>query len=232
MNNLIPLEEQYGPEFVKLHNGFARKNSALNKMICTRGPAYLGFFTAVMDRMGDYSKTDFTLTFEELVEEMQNYFALYTTPREDLVKIISEYIDAGIFEKRVFVNRYTDIEEVRYCIPLTQDDLLDSRSQWYGKIAAPMKESNPEKKKLTDYIEREKEIHRQISKKNAAKRTYREQLNQELAKTDCDRKAAQVLNGLIEDCEKDISALYRKLHSQPVQTSSSQQGGDLNDVGE
>lgn len=230
MNALIPLEEQYGPEFVKLHNGFVRKNSALNKMICTKGPAYLGYFTAIMDVMGNYSKTDFALTFEELVEEIQNCFALYTTPEEDIAKIVNEYIDAGIIEKRVFVNRYTDGEEVRYGIPQTQEDLFDSRAQWFGKIVAPMKDDNPDKKKLTQYIEEEKKIRNEISKLNRNKRTYRDQLAQHLARKENDQ--AQVTNALIEKCEQDIYALYRKLYGPSSQSPSSKQGGDLDDVGE
>ena len=230
MNTLIPLEEQYGPEFVKLHNGFVRKNSALNKMICTKGPAYLGYFTAIMDVMGNYSKTDFALTFEELVEEIQNYFALYTTPEEDIAKIVNEYIDAGIFEKRVFVNRYTDGEEVRYGIPQTQEDLFDSRAQWFGKIVAPMKDDNPDKQKLTQYIEEEKKIRNEISKLNRNKRTYRDQLAQHLARKDNDQ--AQVTNALIEKCEQDIRTLYRQLYGPSSQSPSSNQGGDMDDVGE
>ena len=230
MNTLIPLEEQYGPEFVKLHNGFVRKNSALNKMICTKGPAYLGYFTAIMDVMGNYSKTDFALTFEELVEEIQNYFALYTTPEEDIAKIVNEYIDAGIFEKRVFVNRYTDSEEVRYSIPQTQEDLFDSRAQWFGKIVAPMKDDNPDKQRLTRYIEEEKKIRNEISKLNRNKRTYRDQLAQHLARKDND--LAQVTNALIEKCEQDIRTLYRQLYGPPSQSPSSNQGGDMDDVGE
>jgi len=230
MNTLIPLEEQYGPDYVKLHNGFVRKNSALNKMICTKGPAYLGYFTAIMDVMGNYSKTDFALTFEELVEEVQNYFAMYTTPEEDIANIITEYINAGIFEKRVFVNRYTDSEEVRYGIPQTQEDLFDSRAQWFGKIVAPMKDDNPDKQRLTRYIEEEKKIRNEISKLNRNKRTYRDQLAQHLARKDNDQ--AQVTNALIEKCEQDIYTLYRQLYGPSSQSPSSNQGGDMDDVGE
>ena len=226
MNSLIPLEEQYCPEFVKLHNGFVRKNHALNKLVCTKGASYLGYFTAIMDKMGDYSKTDFALTFEELVEELQNYFALYNTPEEDIAKIVTEFINAGLLVKRIFVNRYTDIEEARYCIPLTQDDLFEARSLWYGKCINPMSETNPDKSMLQNYVNQEREIRREISKRNEAKRRYRDQLSAELAKKDADRNAAQVINALIEGCEQDIAALYRKLYSSIDKSSPSTKGGD------
>ncbi len=230
MNTLIPLEEQYGPDFVKLHNGFARKNAPLNKMICTKGPAYLGYFTAMLDIMGNYSKTDFALTLDEWVEEVQNYFALYSTPEEEIAKIVTEYIDAGILEKRMFVNRYIDADEVRYTIPLTQEDLFDSRGQWFCKIVAPMKDDNPDKERLSEYIEKEKAIRNEISKHNRNKRTYRDQLTQALARKD--NEQAQVTNALIEHCEAETMSLYRKLYGLVRQCPSLEQGGDMDDVGE
>lgn len=230
MNSLIPLEEQYSPEFVKLHNGFARKNSPLNKMICTKGPEYLGYFSAMMDIMGNYSKTDFALTLDEWVEEIQNYFALYSTPEEEIAKIVTEYIDAGILEKRMLVNRYIDADEVRYAIPVTQEDLFDSRSQWFGKIVAPMKDDNPDKERLSGYIEKEKAIRNAINKHNRNKRTYRDQLAQALARKD--NEHAQVTNALIEHCEDDIKALYRELYGLVRQCPSLEQGGDKGNDGE
>jgi hypothetical protein len=180
--------------------------------------------------MGNYSKTDFALTLDEWVEEVQNYFALYSTPEEEIAKIVTEYIDAGILEKRMFVNRYIDADEVRYARPVTQEDLFESRGQWFGKIVAPMKDDNPDKQRLTRYIEEEKKIRNEISKLNRNKRTYRDQLAQHLARKDNDQ--AQVTNALIEKCEQDIRTLYRQLYGPSSQSPSSNQGGDMDDVGE
>lgn len=231
MNQSMPMQEQYTPEYTKLHNGFARKNVALNKMVCTKGVAYLGYYVAIMDKMGDYSRTDFGLSREELVEELRNYFALFTTPDEELANIIDEFIEAGVLERRIFVNPYTDLEEVRYCIPQVQEDLLDSRGAWYGKCINPLKLPKPNKEKIKALVEEEKALRREISKNNAAKRTYRAQLALELTRTDGDRQTAQALNALIDGCEKANAALYRKVHRIAKEITTIQ-GGTLNDDSE
>ena len=129
----------------------------------------------------------------------------------------------------MFVNRYIDADEVRYAIPVTQEDLFDSRGQWFGKIVAPMKDDNPDKERLSEYIEKEKAIRNEISKHNRNKRTYRDQLTQALARKD--NEQAQVTNALIEHCEAETMSLYRKLYGLVRQCPSLEQGGDKGDDG-
>ena len=80
-------------------------------------------------------------------------------------------------------------------------------------------------------MEEEKALRREISKNNAAKRTYRAQLALELTRTDGDRQTAQALNALIDGCEKANAALYRKVHRIAKEITTIQ-GGTLNDDSE
>ena len=54
-------------------------------------------------------------------------------------------------------------------------------------------------------------------------------LNIELAKMNCDREYAQVINADIQKCELDISDLYRKLNTIKSQAQSLMKGGEIPD---
>ena len=74
------------------------------------------------------------------------------------------------------------------------------------------------------------EVRKSIRIKNAQKRNCRNALTKELAKPDCDKSVAQILNAQIEDCDRDIAALYRKAHTMEKEVELLMQGGGLVDA--
>ena len=148
----------------------------------------------------------------------------------DIKVWLDDLIDAEIVEQRIFVNAYTDIEETRYCIPSVADTLEALRDSYFSKVINPLKMPKADKDKLKETQAKVSEVRKSIRIKNAQKRNCRNALTKELAKPDCDKSVAQILNAQIEDCDRDIAALYRKAHTIEKEVELLMQGGGLVDA--
>lgn len=173
----------------------------------------LAMYIVIQDKMAKHSDEDFTLSMDELVEEIQETLFLYDKPTENIEGWIQTFIEAGVLEERKIVIRTTDVEEKRYCLPLVADTLVDSRQAWISKCINPMKLPKEEKTKLKDYQEKVNAVRKEIRLMLAAKRRYRNQLSRELTLSNGDKAVAQALLATIEAYEAGIAAAYRKVHS-------------------
>ena len=87
------------------------------------------------------------------------------------------------------------------------------KTDYFSKVINPLKMPKADKDKLKETHAKVSEVRKSIRIKNAQKRNCRNALTKELAKPDCDKSVAQILNAQIEDCDRDIAALYRKAHT-------------------
>ena len=222
-------EKRYRPEFTQLPYGFVNDNIALQKLMRTKGLQYLALYIAIQDRMANHTEEDFTLSYEDLVAETQSFLHIYSTSEEEIEGWLNDLIDVNIVESRVYVNPFTDIQEERYCIASVADALEQTREAWISKIINPLKISKEDKEQLKCLTKSMNDIRKQIRLRNTAKQQHHKMLNIELAKMNCDREYAQVINADIQKCELDISNLYRKLHAIKSQAQSLMKGGEIPD---
>lgn len=224
------LNKKYRPEYTQLPYGFLNDNSALHKIVRKEGPAALAIYIVIQDKMAKHSDEDFTLSMEELVEEIQETLFLYDEPVEDIQHWLEAFKEAGILEERKIVIRTTDVEETRYCLPLVADTLVDARQAWISKCINPMKIPKEDKSRLKEQQEKVNALRKQIRLLLAAKRRCRDQLSRELALNNGEKDVAQALLAAIDSYEWDISALYRKIHSIEHQMEKLCKGGESDDV--
>ena len=227
--SLIP-GKRYRAEFTQLPYGFINDNTALQTLIRMKGLQYLAMYIAIQDRMANHTEEDFTLSYSEAIAEPKAYLQQYSMEDADIKVWLDDLIDAEIVEQRVFVNAYTDIEETRYCIPSVADTLEVLRDSYFSKVINPLKMPKADKDKLKETQAKVSEVRKSIRIKNAQKRNCRNALTKELAKPDCDKSVAQILNAQIEDCDRDIAALYRKAHTIEKEVELLMQGGGLVDA--
>lgn len=224
------LSKKYRPEYTQLPYGFLNDNSSLHKIVRKEGPMALAMYIVIQDKMAKHSDEDFTLSMDELVEEIQETLFLYDKPTENIECWIQTFIEAGVLEERKIVIRTTDVEEKRYCLPLVADTLVDSRQAWISKCINPLKLPKEEKTKLKDYQEKVNAIRKEIRLMLAAKRRYRNQLSRELTLSNGDKAVAQALLATIDAYEADIAAAYRKVHSIESQMELLCKGGECSDA--
>lgn len=227
--SLIP-GKRYRPEFTQLPYGFVNDNTALQTLIREKGLEYLSMYIAIQDRMANHTEEDFTLSYREAIAEPKAYLQLFSKEDAAIKVWLDDLIEADIVEERVFVNPYTDLEETRYCIPAAADTLEVLRDAYFSKVINPLKMPKPDKDKLKETQAKASEVRKCIRIKNAQKRNCRNALTKELAKPDCDKSVAQILNAQIEDCDRDIAALYRKAHTIEKEVELLMQGGGLVDA--
>lgn len=65
------LSKKYRPEYTQLPYGFLNDNSSLHKIVRKEGPMALAMYIVIQDKMAKHSDEDFTLSMDELVEEIQ-----------------------------------------------------------------------------------------------------------------------------------------------------------------
>lgn len=218
--------KKYKPEYTQLPYGVTSNYSALQKLIRTKGPTALAIYTVIQDKSAGHSEDDFSFGREELIDDIRETLYLHTASNDELNEWIDDFIIAGVLEERTFVNKYTDIEETRFCIRSVLESLEEAREAWVSKCINPLKIPKPEKDRLRDFQDRIRECRKEINVKHDAKQRLRIQLSRELAKSDCDTNNAQMYNSLIEEYEKDIAMLYRKLHTLTREMEKLNQGGD------
>ena len=210
----------YKPEYTQLPLGFVNNNAALQKLIRIKGISVLAYYVVIQDKMATHSEEDFTISKEELIDDIRETLCMYDKSDEEIFEWIDALIDAGIVEERNFVSKYTDREEVRLCIPSVADVLDETRNIWTKKCISPLRMAKSDKEKLRNSQEKIHEFRKQIRMKYDAKRRYRMMLTRELSKCDTDKDIAQVYNVEIEKCEREISTLYRKLHAMESEINS------------
>lgn len=221
--------KKYKPEYTQLPFGITSNYSALQKLIRTKGPTTLAIYTVIQDKSAGHSEDDFSLSREELIDDIRETLYLHTASNEELNEWIDDFINAGILEEITFVNKYTDIEETRLCIRSVLETLEETRESWVGKCINPLKIPKAEKDKLKDFQDRIRECRKQINARQEAKQRLRAQLSRELAKSNCDTQNAQTCNSAIEEYEKECAMLYRKLHNLTREMEKISKGGDGNE---
>ena len=221
--------KKYKPEYTQLPYGVTSNYSALQKLIRTKGPTALAIYTVIQDKAAGHSEDDFSFGREELIDDIRETLYLHTTSDDELNAWIDDFINAGVLEERTFVNKYTDIEESRFCIRSVLEALEEAREAWVSKCINPLKIPKPEKDKMRDFQDRIHECRKEINVKHDAKQRLRAQLSRELAKSDCDTQNAQTCNSAIEEYEKECAMLYRKLHNLTREMEKISKGGDSNE---